>query len=122
MIPIVAALVAAFGAHLLYTSVAFGWSGCRLGPRRATPQRRRRRLAVDQWLVQAGLPEVRRREFVAVIAALAGIGAILGGFLFCSGLPALALGLFALTFPMASYRQTPEAPAPGPVHAGARKM
>ena len=104
MIPIVAVLVAALGTHLLYTSVAFGWSGWRLGPRRATPQRRRR-LAVDEWLVQAGLPDVRRREFVAVIATLAAIGAMAGAFLFGSALPAVALGLFSMSFPIASYRQ-----------------
>ena len=104
MIALVAVLVAALGAHLLYTSVAFGWSGCRLGPRRATSQRRRR-LAVDEWLVQAGLPDVRRREFVAVIATLAAIGAMAGAFLFGSAVPAIALGLFSMSFPIASYRQ-----------------
>jgi tight adherence protein B len=104
VIALVAVLVAAFGTHLLYTSVAFGWNGCRVGPRRATPHRRRR-VAVDEWLAQAGLPDVRRREFVAVIATLAAIGAMTGAFLFGSALPAVALGLFSMSFPVASYRQ-----------------
>ena len=121
MIPTLVALVAAFGAHLLYTALAFGWSGCRLGPRHASPQRKRR-LAVDQWLAQAGLPDVRRREFVAVIATLAVIGAMVGAFLFGSVLPALALGLFSMTFPMASYRQRREARAAAAIDAWPRMI
>ncbi|HUF97148.1 MAG TPA: hypothetical protein VMM60_03390, partial [Ilumatobacter sp.] len=121
MIALVAALVAALGAHLLYTSVTFGWTGCRLGPSRSTPQRRRR-LAVDEWLVQAGLPDVRRREFVAVIVTLAAIGAMVGAFLFGSVLPAIALGFFAMSFPIASYRQRRQSRATAAVDAWPRMI
>jgi tight adherence protein B len=108
VISLVAALFAAFGVHLLYTSVAFGWDGYRLGPCRPTPQRQPR-LAFDEWLVQAGLPDVRRREFVAVIATLAVFGGMIGAFLFGSVFPAAALALFAMSFPIASYRQRRDA-------------
>lgn len=121
MIPLLAALVAALGAHLLYTSVSFGWSGWRLGPRRISPQRRRR-LAVDEWLVQAGLPDVRRREFVAVLATLAAIGAMAGAFLFGSVLPAIALGLFSMSFPVASYRHRREARTAAAIDAWPRMI
>ena len=117
----IAALVAALGAHLLYTSIAFGWIGCRLGPRRVEPVRRRR-LAVDEWLVQAGLPDVRRREFVAVIATLAAVGAMVGAFLFGSVFPAIALGLFSMSFPIASYRQRRETRAATAVDAWPRMI
>ncbi|MEO8695142.1 MAG: hypothetical protein ABI658_16560 [Acidimicrobiales bacterium] len=121
MIALVVALAAALGAHLLYTAVSFGWSGCRLGPRRATP-RVRRRLAVDEWLVQAGLPDLRRREFVAVLATLAAIGALAGAFLFGSVLPAIALGLFSMSFPVASYRHRREARAAAAIDAWPRMI
>jgi tight adherence protein B len=107
VIAIGCALLAALGAHLLYTSIAFGWTGLRFGPTRAT-MRLRRRHGFDQWLVQAGLAEVRRREFVAVAMTLGVIGAIVGAFLFGSVVPAVACGGFAVSFPIASARQRRE--------------
>jgi tight adherence protein B len=120
MIAVVAALIAALGAHLLYTSV-LGWNGYRLGPRAAKPQRRRR-LAFDEWLAQAGLPDVRRREFVAVIATLAVVGALVGAVLFGGVFPAIALALFAASFPLASYRQRRDARASAAVDAWPRMI
>jgi tight adherence protein B len=108
VIALICALIAGVGTHLVYTSVAFGWSGVRLGPhRRGVPLRRRPRF--DQWLVQAGLIDVRRREFVAVVATLGVLGTVMGAFLFGSVLPAVACGSFAMSFPVASYRQRREA-------------
>jgi tight adherence protein B len=119
MIAMTAALMAALGAHLLYTSVAFRWSGLRLGPQRTTP-RRQRRLAFDEWLAQAGLADVHRREFIAVIATLAVFGGLFGAFLFGSVFPALALALFAMSFPIASYRQRRDARASAAIDAWPR--
>jgi tight adherence protein B len=119
VIAMIAALLAALGAHLVYTSAAFGWSGYRLGPHRTTPHHQRR-LAFDEWLAQAGLSDVHRREFVAVLAALGVVGAGTGAFLFGSIFPALALALFAMSFPIASYRQRRDARASAAIDAWPR--
>jgi tight adherence protein B len=107
MIALLCALVAALGAHLVYTSLALGWSGLGLGPRRvARPARHR--LEIDQWLAQAGLADVGRREFAAVLATLTVVGTLVGAFLFGGILPAVACGAFAMSFPVASYRRRRE--------------
>ncbi|MEO7836765.1 MAG: hypothetical protein ABIS21_03870 [Acidimicrobiales bacterium] len=100
-----ALLVAAagsYGVYLLYTSVAFGWTGVGPGPRRQRRTSGRRR--AEQWLAQAGLDDVPVQEFAAVVAglfvAVTGVIFVLMG----SVLPALAVGAFAATAPLASYR------------------
>lgn len=99
---VVIALVAAYGVYLVYTSVAFGWSGVGVGPSlagvdRSGPMSRR-------WLAQAGLEDVDTREFAGVMGALFVVGAALAYALFGGLLPALVAGGFAATFPVASYR------------------
>jgi len=121
LIALLAALLAALGAHLLYTSVVLGWDGYRLGPRPVASSRPHRR-GFDEWLVQAGLPDVRRREFVAVIATLAAIGALVGAVLFGGVFPAIALGVFAASFPLASYRQRRDARASMAIDAWPRMI
>lgn len=96
------ALVAAYGVFLVYTSVAFGWRGVGFGPS-VGPSDRRRRMS-RAWLVQAGLEEVDAREFAGVMGVLFVVGAALAYALFGGALPALVAGLFAATFPVASYR------------------
>jgi tight adherence protein B len=93
------ATVGGLGVYLLYTAVAFQMRGIRL-PRANSARQRRRR----DWLVQAGLADVPRRDLGAVVAALAVVGALAGYAIFGGVLPALALGTFAATFPLASYR------------------
>jgi tight adherence protein B len=96
------ALAAAYGVHLLYSALALGWSGLGPGPR---PERRARRSRRPQdWLAQAGLDEVRPTEFLAVVGVLVLVGGSLGYAIFGAPLPAVALGLFAGSFPVASYR------------------
>ena len=56
------------------------------------------------WLVQAGLADVPARDLAAVVIALGVLGAIGGYAVFGGVLPALVVGLFAATFPLASYR------------------
>ena len=107
MTALLGALIAAIGAHLVYTAAALGWTGFRLGPRRPM-LRAPRRFAFDEWLVQAGLSEVGRREFAGVLATLAAVGAGAGAFLFGGVLPAIACGAFAMSFPVASFRQRRE--------------
>jgi len=95
------ALVGAYGVFLLYTAAVFGWKGVRPGPGMA-PGRRRHR--ADQWLIQAGLEGVRLSDFAAVMIALFVVATALAYALFGSVVPALVVGGFAATFPLASYR------------------
>ena len=121
MIALLGALVAAIGAHLLYTSLALGWTGFRLGPRRpALPGRHR--FTFDEWLVQAGLADVGRREFAGVLATLAVVGTVAGAFLFGSVVPAIACGAFAMSFPVASFRQRRESRMTAAVDAWPRMI
>ncbi len=99
MTALLLALVAAAGVHLFYTSIVLGARGISLpGP---NPERQRRR---RDWLVQAGLADVPIRELAAVIAALGIAGGLASYAVFGGPLPALAAGLFAASFPLASYR------------------
>jgi tight adherence protein B len=105
MIAVVVALAAGYGVFLLYTSTAMGWTGLGPGPRhhrtRRTPTRDRAR----DWLAQAGLGQVGPGEFAVVLGVVFVLGAALALVLFGSPLPALVGGLFAASFPVASYRQ-----------------
>ena len=96
------AAVGAYGVFLLYTAFVYRWRGVGVGPRLGPGTVGRHRL--QEWLVQAGLGEVRSGEFIAVMAALFVVGAGLAFALFGGLAPALAAGLFASTFPLASYR------------------
>lgn len=96
------ALVGAYGVHLIFTAVALRWTGVGPGPSHDRPRARLPR--VREWLVQAGLDRVRPVEFGAVVGVLVVVGAALGFTVFGALLPALAVGLFAGTFPVAGYR------------------
>lgn len=103
MIELLLAAVAAYGVHLLYSAVVLQWKGLAPGPKEDhSGEHRQHRLS--DWLVQAGLEEVRPNEFVAVTLALAALGGVLAYALFAAPLPALAVALFAASFPPASYR------------------
>ena len=93
------AVLAAVGVHLLWTA-AHGER--RVLPRAALAPRRR---TVRDWMVQAGLEDVALSELVAVVAVLAVVGAALAYAVFGGVFPAVAVGLFAMTFPAASYRR-----------------
>lgn len=99
---LVLALVAAYGVFLLYTACAMGWGGMGFAPRYGRGRSSRRPSA--EWLAQAGLEGVEPREFAAVMVVLFVVGAALAYALFAGILPALVSGLFAATFPVASYR------------------
>lgn len=107
MIGLLGAFVAAVGTYLLYTSLALGWTGFRARPR-SRPATGRQRVALDEWLVQAGLTEVGRREFAGVVVTLAVVGGVAGAALFGSVVPAAACSAFAMSFPIASCRQRRE--------------
>jgi tight adherence protein B len=101
MTGVLLAMAGAYGVYLLYTSAAFGWRGVGVSPR-IEAGRRPRPLA--QWLAEAGLDGVRPLEFVAVTALLFLIGAGVAFALFGGPLPAIALGSFAASAPIASHR------------------
>ena len=116
MIALLAAVTAGYGAALCYTSAAFGWHGLGPGPRlhgpasgseAATRLVRRHDLGQlsREWLTQAGLGDVRPVEFGAVLLALFTGGVASGMLLFGAPLPAVVLGGFAATFPVAGYRR-----------------
>ncbi|HEU5084656.1 MAG TPA: hypothetical protein VFU14_15040 [Acidimicrobiales bacterium] len=95
-------LAAALGVFYAYTAVAFGWRGLRLAP--GLERRRARRPVVHEWLVQAGLGDVRLRDFAAVMALLLVLGTAVTYAIFGAIAPALTVGLCAATTPLASYR------------------
>ena len=103
---LVLASVAGYGMFLLVTATLQGWSGLGLGPRRAhlRPAGRSARERVSQWLVQAGLGEVAPYEFAAALCALFVVGVGVGALLFGGVVPALVLGAFAASVPVAGYR------------------
>lgn len=95
-------LAAALGVYYLYTARAFGWRGVALAPgirRRARPS-----FTVRDWLVQAGLGDIRVRDFAAVMGALFVVATALIFAVFGAIVPALAVGAFAASFPLASFR------------------
>lgn len=95
-----AALLAAAGAYLIYTSSAFGWRG--RGP--GLSGRPRRRPSWRAWLAQAGLGDIRPTELVGAMGMLFVLGGV-GAFLLFGGVPAaLIAALFAATFPVSWYR------------------
>lgn len=96
------AIVGGYGVYLVYTSVAYGWNGVRVGPTRTRAAERRRDLR--DWMVQAGLDDVPLGEFAGVSAALAVVGGTLAWVLFGGPLPSIIAAAFAATSPAASYR------------------
>ncbi len=103
MTAVVLAGLAGYGVFLVYTAAVLRWTGVGPGPR---PQVNtlRSRVDIDQWLAQAGLEGVDRREFAAVVSALFLIGAVFAFALFGGLLPSVLAGLFAASFPVATYR------------------
>ena len=105
MIAAALAIVAALGMYWAYTALSLGWRGLGFGPRVAAgPVRRRRRRSIDAWIVQAGLDGVDKREFVAVVAALALFAGIAAYAVFGGLVVASAAAAFAASFPVAGYR------------------
>jgi tight adherence protein B len=100
--PLLISLAGAYGVFLLYTSLALGWQGVGVGPGLGSGVASRRR--AEQWLVQAGLDDVRLSQFLSVMALLFLVATGLTFAAFGALLPAVAVGAFAATWPAASYR------------------
>ncbi len=95
------ALIAAYGVFLVYTAVVFDWRGVGVSPGIV---RRRQRGSLQDFLVQAGLENVRLVEFVAVEVVLFAVAGAFGYAVY-GGVPAAAaVGLAAAAIPVASAR------------------
>lgn len=95
-------VAAALGVYYAYTAVALGWRGAGLAP--SLERSRPRRPVVREWLVQAGLGDVRLRDFAAVMVLLFVLATALTFAIFGAIAPAVAVGLCAASAPLASYR------------------
>ncbi|TVR30275.1 MAG: hypothetical protein EA388_14635 [Nitriliruptor sp.] len=96
------ALVAAYGVFLLYTAVVFRWRGVGVSP--GIGARRSRRQSVDDFLVQAGLENVRLVEFLGVEVVLFVVAGAIGFAVYGGVLAAAAVAAAAATIPIASAR------------------
>lgn len=96
------ALAAGYGAFLLYTRWAFGWEGVGVGPALAGARTRRDR--VREFLVQAGLEDIRFVELLAVVTVLCVVGAGLAYAVFGGVVAPVLLGLSAGAFPITAAR------------------
>ncbi len=103
MIGLALALVAAYGVFLVYTHVALGWRGLGVGPGLEAPRPRRHR--AREFLVHAGLEQVRLRELLAVVAVLGLVGAAAGAALFGGIAAPLLTGLAAAAVPVGAARE-----------------
>jgi len=98
---IVFTLAGAAGVFLIYTRFAFGQRTLRRPPIagvRSTPR-------ASQWLAQAGLQDVRWREFAAVCITLFVVTFLATFAVFGGIVPALFGAIFASSWPVLAYRQ-----------------
>ncbi|HET7719069.1 MAG TPA: hypothetical protein VFK43_03815, partial [Acidimicrobiales bacterium] len=103
VLALVVALAGAYGVFLLYTALVLEWRGLGVGDGRIRSQTHVR-ARTQQWLAQAGLEGVSPGEFLTVMAVLFVVGTGLTFAVLGAPLPALAVGAFAATYPVASYR------------------
>ncbi|MCU1374574.1 MAG: hypothetical protein JWO68_1860, partial [Actinomycetia bacterium] len=96
------ALAGAYGVHLVYTCWALQWTGVQPGPKVA--RTRRAPAQLHDWLVQAGLSDVRPAELAAVVGLLVAFGGAVGWSLFGGILPPLAVGGAAGSIPVLAAR------------------
>ncbi|MEO6628412.1 MAG: hypothetical protein ABIP03_07560 [Aquihabitans sp.] len=102
MTSLLAALLAGYGIHLLWTGRAMGWTGIAPGPHREGPARASRN--ARRWLIQAGLDDVGLGEFLAVATTLGLVAAIATFAVFGSAGPSLLAAVAGATVPVATFR------------------
>ncbi|MCU1351850.1 MAG: hypothetical protein JWM05_1059 [Acidimicrobiales bacterium] len=100
------AVLGAYGVHLLYTAVAFKWQGVQPGPK--VRRTRRAPAQLHDWLVQAGLGDVRPAELLGVVGVLFVFGAAVGWSLFGGFLPPVAVGGAIASVPVLAARSRRE--------------
>jgi tight adherence protein B len=101
LLGVVAAMLASFGAYLIYTCAVFGWKG--IGPRRFYRSKRPRH-SMGVWLRQAGLGQIGTAEFAGAIVVLFVVGALSAYLLFDGVVPALVGGCLGACIPVSSHR------------------
>ncbi|MEZ5141092.1 MAG: hypothetical protein R2726_01030 [Acidimicrobiales bacterium] len=104
MTALLAALAAAYGTFLVYTSW-LGWRGVGPGPGTAPSRARRRRRAARTWLAQAGLDDVPPAEAAVAVAGVGGLGALVGYALFGGSVAAVVCGVLAAAAPVTGWHQ-----------------
>ena len=104
MIALLLAATAALGVHLLVTSVGAPAVTARSDVASRSMRDRLGRRTED-WLSQAGLAEVRWRDFGAVCVAMFVVAALLSFAVFGGVIPSLFAGLACSTVPLLTYRQ-----------------
>jgi tight adherence protein B len=100
------AFAAAYGMHLLYTSLAFGWKGVRPGPPVVSgPATRSERPSVQlqRRIERAGIVGPRG-ELLGLVVLVGGFAGALGWAVFGGVLPPLAFGMAGSVVPIASAR------------------
>jgi len=102
MVTAALALLAGYGVHLLYTSLALRWTGLAPGPKAA--RRPALRSSARRWWDGLGLGDVRPAELAGAAVLLAVLGGGLGYALFGGVLAPLLAGGFAATGPLAAAR------------------
>jgi tight adherence protein B len=96
------AIGAGYGVFLLYTAFVYRWKGLGPGP---APVARQRQHRLQDWLVQAGLHEVRMGDLVGAMVVIAVVVAGVAWALFGGVLAPVIAGIFAAGFPVAAARQ-----------------
>lgn len=96
MIELLLAVIAAYGIHLAYSAVAFGWRGAQPGPPKPIVERDR----ADEVMTRLGLGSLDLRALLAAMLLIAIVGFLLGLLLFGAALPALVIGFFSATAPI----------------------
>lgn len=101
MIAVGVALIAGLGVHLLYGAIVLGRGALR-PPRQPGGPRARRRL--DELLTQSGVIGVKVRHVVAAGVALFALATAMVFVIFGAVAPAVVVGCFAATYPVAAIR------------------
>ncbi len=96
MIALLIAFAAAYGVHLLYTSVAFGWNGPQPGPK----TERKQRAQTSDVISGLGLGDLNLGALLSAMAVVAVLGFAIGTLLFGGVLPGLLIGAFAAVSPV----------------------
>jgi tight adherence protein B len=105
MTRLVLALAAGYGAFLLYTWMQFGWTGIGIGPSVSREQSRSRSERLRDFLVQAGLEDIRLVELLAVAVVLGAVGAGVAYAIFGGVVAPVVIGAAGAAFPVVAARQ-----------------
>lgn len=108
---VAAALVAAYGVFLAWTSLSMGWSGLGPTPSGLGRSKSRLRARLVEFLRQrrrAGLVGVRTTELIGAVSLLSLVGFALGWALFGGVVSALASAGLAACLPIGAYRARAE--------------